>query len=519
MSYSFSVFLDAVRLPSPPEASHRFQALWNLGRVEGAEGATSFVGAATGSNDIVFRHEATFEANLVTDHLLHISVVRIPHEMLPQEKEVVGVLVMDLHAHRPKGGESVSRQRATVPMSLCDPPLLMRIGVSCTSLRASSLGMGSGAVVGGASSQPRARSATPGGGQSDYYNYPTHHQPHALSSPLPLPPQNAPEFDESAMEVARLRAAVQSLTNANRQLRDENTLLRTAVQRARAEPSYSYGGGGNHVARGTSPMPPTPRAASPPHPQPTDPDQMTILQAEIAVLQRGLSAAKDRLRQGEATEAELRAELKSLLLTSQFQTQEIQRLERDLTRAEEQKHFNHEARTMEQRKELNEMSLKLRSAMEEANTSNVARERLVREHEQLQRDFEAAQRRREVAEASNQVQSRAFHAREQSLTEALDAAKAELETLHAYAAAANDRCRDVSKIVESQAAILVKKNGKIRALQSLLESRSLLDKAAAAQSNNGRRPNASSSSQSTGQKLDPNSTLDALTTSKIGEML
>ena len=196
-------------------------------------------------------------------------------------------------------------------------------------------------------------------------------------------------------------------------------------------------------------MPPTPRAASPP--QTTDPDQMTILQAEIAVLQRGLSAAKDRLRQGEATEAELRAELKSLLLTSQFQTQEIQRLERDLTRAEEQKH---------------------------------------------------------VAEASNQVQSRAFHAREQSLTEALDAAKAELETLHAYAAAANDRCRDVSKIVESQAAILVKKNGKIRALQSLLESRSLLDKAAAAQSNNGRRPVASSSSQSTGQKLDgPTSSL------------
>lgn len=128
--------------------------------------------------------------------------------------------------------------------------------------------------------------------------------------------------------VARLRALVSTLTAGSDQLRDENTMLRRAVDRARAEADLA---GASPVARGESSEAAGADGAAA--------DQETLqrvrrerdtLKNDLGVAQRGLFSAKEQLRVMINKDDEHKKEAAKLTKERVFQAEENGRLAKEL---------------------------------------------------------------------------------------------------------------------------------------------------------------------------------------------
>lgn len=505
MALEFNVLIDAIRLPpalttrcadvgsvSSTSAKYRYQVTWSAGRQEGAEGAT--VALTPSEEEVLFHHDVAFRAPNPPDRLLQLTVLQFRNDPRnasgslgrtteDKEKSVVGVLVIDLNAHVPKPGSMQSKQRATLAVSLCpfDPPLMVRLAVESTR---SHLPYDFNEERRLAADE-RRRSASRARSVSQQSSTPTGASTPVVP-PLQLTAPPAPVavelLDDVAMEMARMKAALQSITASNRQLRDENSLLRTAVQKAREEPSYTFVGN-QRVSRpaGSTPAPETPLESPPPRP-PSEgvasshhiADTHSILEAEVAVLQRGLQAAKAKLKEKDETEAELRAEIKSLTMTNQFQSEDIVRLEQELERYESQQQ---EAISVDElKRSLLEVQSKNRVLSAELQTEERLRAKLSDDFKSLKKEYDACVRRREESLAEEIERRNAHTSLVQQLESRLDKAAQEVEKLHRATTEANGRCEAVAKIVAAQSKIIENKNSKIRALKALLDGSELLKK-------------------------------------------
>lgn len=537
-------------------ATYKYQVTWAAGGGKHAseEGATLALANSDGG-EVLFHHEALFRTPKTPDRLLQLTVLQIrnpttagvassstsmagtpragSHGAASDERTVLGVLVIDLNAHVPKTAAVTSKQRATLALSLCsyDPPAMIRLEVESTKSHLpydpeledrrlldarrrsasrqrsvppqqhhqdpSSSDTATTALPsrgGSMMSPPIAGPATPR--TLDYHtgvHTPQHHQQGRGHSAATIV-SGEELLDNDTLELARLKAALHTLTNANKHLRDDNTLLRNAVQRAREEPNYtyqvqrqssvastSYKGdvsttGGEDVVGGISPEPRIPSTSS--HQQNAIADNTAILQAEIAVLQRGLTAAKERILQKDLLEQDLRAEIRSLHQTNTFQAEDIVRLEDEVRRinTKERQLADDEAELHQQKRLVLELQARSRLLAVELQNEEHLRGKLDEEHKSLRKEYDHVIKRRQQSEEEDALRREAHRSLVQQLEVRLSKAQDELEGLHKYAAEANERCHSIAHIVESQSKIIETKNGKIRGLKTLLEAQDIYKK-------------------------------------------
>jgi DNA repair exonuclease SbcCD ATPase subunit len=313
------------------------------------------------------------------------------------------------------------------------------------------------------------------------------------------------------MEMTRLRAAVSTLTASNRELRDENLLLRNSVQRAREEPSYTY----VHSRPGVqTPQAPIVASVSPPpneplrreKNEPSNPsareksssrkgsveaaerppiesrdlidfsDQVSILRAENAVLQRGLTAAKERLREQDRIDSELRAEVDSLVAANRFQSEDIRRLEEEVHRLSTHRssigRFEAEQTTVA----LHDTLSRLRSVQIEADNAIRQNKSFAERIQELENELSVANRRREEELNTRQVIQEASEVQRKVYETKLQQAQREMEKLHKFGEEMVSRCKGIAEIVDAQSKILEKKNTKIQTLQALHRANEYLDR-------------------------------------------
>jgi hypothetical protein len=547
MSLEFKILIDAVKLPAalarpPPQtstsATFKYQVTWaaGVGKHASEEGATLALASSEGG-EVLFHHEAMFRTPKSPDRLLQLTVLQIRNPTTPRgspsssgdERSVLGVLVIDLNAHTPKTAAVTSKQRATLALSLCsyDPPAMIRLEVESTKSHLPY----DPELEDRRLLDARRRSA------SRQRSVPQHQDPGAaahtvsappsvasrggsLLSPLPLQPQSTPRtleyhnpvssgntpyrghssgtvtsgedlLDNDTLEIARLKAALHTLTNANKHLRDDNTLLRNAVQRAREEPSYTYqvqrqgsvastsykaDASAGDESFAISPEPRLPPNTT--HQQNAVADSTAILQAEIAVLQRGLAAAKERILQKDLLEQDLRAEIRSLHQTNTFQAEDIARLEEEVRHmtSKERQLDRDEAELQQQKRTVLELQARSRLLAVELQNEGHLRGKLDEEHKALRKEYDHVIKRRQQSEEEDALRRGAHKALVVQLELRISQAQEELESLHKYAAEANERCRSIANIVESQSKIIETKNGKIKGLKSLLEAQDIYKK-------------------------------------------
>lgn len=558
MSLEFKVLIDAVKLPpalarpSPQtstSASYKYQVTWTAGGGKHAseEGATLALANSEGG-EVLFHHDALFRTPKSPDRLLQLTVLQIrnPSSLSPtprggsqalspsagggDERTVLGVLVIDLNAHTPKTAAVTSKQRATLALSLCsyDPPAMIRLEVESTKshLPYDPEAEDRKLLDARRRSASRQRSVPQDTSDSSASAPPVASRGGSLLSPLPLPPQITPRtldypnyqhsgrrspprghsagtitsgedlLDDDTLEIARLKAALHTLTNANKHLRDDNTLLRNAVQRAREEPNYTYqvqrqasvastsykadvsATGDENLAISPEPRGPVVISQNTTHQQNAIADNTAILQAEIAVLQRGLAAAKERIQQKDFLEQDLKAEIRSLQQTNQFQAEDIARLEaevRHITSKERQLDHD-EAELQQQKRTVLELQARSRLLAVELQNEEHLRGKLDEEHKALRKEYDHVIKRRQQWEEEDALRRGAHKALVVQLELRISQAQEELESLHKYAADANERCRSIAHIVESQSKIIETKNGKIKGLKSLLEAQDIYKK-------------------------------------------
>lgn len=566
MSLEFRVLIDAVKLPpglllhahqtTSTSAQYRYQVTWNAGQSASAEGATLCL--APTDTEVLFHHEALFRTSTTPDRLLQLTVVQVSNinngsrtprsaggvngsSTLEERRVVIGVLVIDLNAHVPKTGSMTSQQRATLAVSLSpfDPPAMIRLAVesvrSHTPFDAEAEERKAiDARRRSASRQRSVSNSRPVSPARHVVPYlpisPATYVDPEMVSPAPLAVVDERLLNEDNLEIERLRAALNSVNTVNKQLRDDNTLLRNAVQRARAEPSYTY-----EVQRsdksslndrldtsgragGEPLMSPAPHVPSSVSTQSLDSDAVTILQAEVAVLKRGLAAAREKIKLHEAQEHDLRAEIESLSMANTFQLEDIARLEDDVRRLQstEQQAVDDGAALSVQKKLVAELQAKSRLLAAELKNEESLRGKLTDEHRTLQKEHEYLLKRRQQAEDDDALRREAHKDLIDQLEGRLAKAHKELETLHQYAADGNQRCHSIAHIVESQSKIIEEKNGKIRSLKSLLEAQDVYRKMAERSSTKGNKLNNHRNHSSGASSPSASTTTPGRTSGRVG---
>ena len=326
--HEFSVSVDAVRFPAEHHPSGPVQLRWFLN--DATKGASAAVQASGPEAAFLFSAKFGVESKGIITQLLQISVVEVVEHS--GETKLCGVLMVDLNAHTPKPPRKLSKQRATLNMARCPypQPLLIRLTLECAPAVPPSLGSP------GAGGLPRG-----GVGSLSPLPRPIGSDPHAGSPPPPAshdattPVRRVAAADLSGLtddptvaNVARLRALVSTLTAGSDQLRDENTMLRRAVDRARAEADLA---GASPVARGESSEAAGADGAAA--------DQETLqrvrrerdtLKNDLGVAQRGLFSAKEQLRVMINKDDEHKKEAAKLTKERVFQAEENGRLAKEL---------------------------------------------------------------------------------------------------------------------------------------------------------------------------------------------
>ena len=238
-------------------------------------------------------------------HLLQLSIVSASGSAL------YGVLMIDLNAHVPKPPAKVSRQRATLTMSRCQgaQPMLLRLMMegSPIAMTAASVGAAVSALASASSSRSLVSTAKAHPGAAI-----------AASGQVGSPLDPA--------QMLKLRALIATLTAANDQLKDENATLRRGAREARLEPDYTFSPSDarQQGRSGAAVIEQLRREIE------DSLAEKTTLLAEAAVMQKGLSNAKDQLRAAMGREEEGKRELAALQKRNAFLVEEVDRLEKSI---------------------------------------------------------------------------------------------------------------------------------------------------------------------------------------------
>ncbi len=399
--------------------------------------------ASPNGDEVVFDYSAGLLVDLgaPTSKLLQLSVIR--HGGGAAD-ELIGILLIDLSAHVPKPPQQSSRQRATLAMSRCpyQPNVMVRLMVE-TAFVESPLRVGLGGRA-GSSSRARSGSAVGGDRVVDTAPEPAHHE-----------------------ELERLRASLATISATNKHLRDENALLKVAAQRAREEPGYTYQA--LRDAGGRPQQSPTP-TANLARSNLEDLQSMDVMRAEIAVLQRGLSAAKAQIREDKLVEEELRLEVESLVKTTRFNMDEIRRLEQEVEASRGTRALAAESHSSAQalRAQLLDAQDTNRDQRRELETAKKDVEVLRASLDEADRALRIELEKRKKLEADCNMQIQSARAEADRAKAALQVGQQELSSLHRYCTELGERWKSVADVVEAQRHSIEKKNERILELRSLL---------------------------------------------------
>ena len=454
-----TLVIDAVKVPAAALARGvTFSVQWSYGAEIGETAASS-----PASDEVIFDHPVSFPVDLaVAAKLLQLSVLRHQqHIDVSGGGEVIGILFIDLNAHIPKPPQLSSRQRATLAMSRCpyQPSVMVRLMVETTVQPSAALGASSPWTA----STPHQHVVASGRGTS----LPAARRSVSLTRP------------DEAEEVERLRGTLSTLSAANKNLRDENALLKVAAQKAREEPGYTYqalrdsgSGSGQHHS---SPPNGSVGGGARKFRDVNDPNAIDVMKAEIAVLQRGLHAAKEQIREDRRIEEDLRQEIDSLVKTNRFSLEEVQRLEREVESSRASRNIAAESQSsaqsvrnqlLELQDRFRDLSNNLAATRRDLDVSRTSCDEL--EH---MLKLEIEKRKKLESDCAMQVQSATAEA--DRAKAALQVGQQELSGLHRYCTELGERWKAVVGVVESQKHSIERKNERILELRSLLRGQQL----------------------------------------------
>ena len=354
-------------------------------------------------DDVTFNINVSFRlppGSSPINHLLQLSVAERLHS--DAAVDIVGVLMMDLNVHVPRDTDKKSRQRATLQLSRCSyvPAVLMRLMVECS-----------------------------------------------LNAVTPLPPP--------AIMMAQEKEAVSdgydtsTLLAVNKQLNDDIALLRRALRAAKEEPNHTY--------------PPTTVVAVV-APTPMDAEELMMVRAEMVVVQRGLSAAKEQIKGKAVMEAELRQEIESIATTNRFYIDEVARLEAALRCASNKQGGMHTQTVSE----LRSAQAHVKDVVEELHKQNAVNQVLKEKCNRVQQESHESGVASKHAEQRAERQLVIAHEANQKLREALQKSVGEIQTLRSYCTDTVSRAERLQVAVEQQHQLLDRRKKKILELRGIL---------------------------------------------------
>lgn len=458
-SYEFTIHVDAVKhVPIAPDT--RYQARWFLNDDrKGTSAVTSKVGDEV---SFMFADRFVVDTRGIITQLLQVSVLEVNTQT--DESRIAGVLMIDLNAHVPKPPRTSSKQRATLSMSRCPfpTPLLVRLTLECAlntnpvpTPGAPSPVPSRGPSISAISPLPRAVADASRGvsmaSRDGSVNTPVADRRAESTRDALERAASTAAFDETAAQFGKMRDVVSSLSAANDQLRDENTLLQRALDRARNEAEYTFStkemdSFANETQPGFDGVQPAAAGSA------TEED-MRILKAEMAVLRRGLAAAKDSLRQAMDKEKELRKEISALTRGKAFHADEAKRLQADLdaARASQTKDVSAElSATREMLVSSQQMCRDLRAMV---NSSDTLTESLKKELALARKDATEADNRRHEAVRIAEQRATEAESRAERAAAALRLGQQELVKLHSYGVQMNQQLtQTLGKLNEERAA-------------------------------------------------------------------
>ena len=382
------------------------------------------------------------------------------------ERELAGVLMIDLNAHVPKPPSKSSRQRATLHMSRCPgpKPLLIRLTVNCVPTTAPAR-----AVV----APQRAPTTTARPSDSS--------QQRSSTSPAP---QSAPSADVQD-HINRLRATITTLSSANEQLRDENTVLRQAANRARDEPDYTYFGSGGR-GPSASPIP-----QSPAHSHAAEESEalqahlqteIRTLNAELAILQRGMQSAKEQIRNAAQREENYEREISMLNREKKALEDEVHRLRGDAHNVNlryeaalgiTSEDPNQVASLRETLTATQQMNRDLKAMLD---TSQAQERDTADSLLEVKQEVVQAERKYKTALELHQKREQEALARADAAESALRAAEAQCKELHAYCITVHNKCKLLMKALEHEKQINERRKRKNVDLKAMLRAHAIAER-------------------------------------------
>jgi hypothetical protein len=505
--HKFSLTVEAIKnvpVVGPHGDGTTYSLSWHYDDLR--QGATSEI-TPTG-DEVVFNYSTEFVAEHqgAISRLLQVNVVAIRSS---GDRELGGVLMIDLNAHVPKPPSKLSKQRATLNMSRCtgSKPLLIRLSISGAPTTAP--------PSGGMRSAPSSR------GHS-LQSSPAVANLHLSRGPSP-PPQHgtgagggaAMGEDALAEQLHRLQATVSALSAANDQLKDENTLLRMQSQKGRVEPDYTYtgGGGGGGVSASQSsltfatplshPLQATGSGVARSNsvsPAPINPvtqgilafeaeeqiaklqTEIKTLNAEIVILQKGLQSAREQIKLTVDREEKAQRDVTTLLRNNRALEDEIARLK------------GHE-HVVNQRYETalgimgtsTDEVLTNREVMVSTQAMNRDLRAMVDSLENSNKDLQRqlSETRKQIADNDRKTQLTItqYQTREQEATLRADRAESMLQALqaqnkqlHDYCCMANERCKQLSTALSAEHEVAEKRKKKVNDLRAILSAHVAIEK-------------------------------------------
>jgi hypothetical protein len=471
--YSVGLQIEAVK-HVPLDSASRFQVRWFLN--DGLKGASDVFPRVGDEVSFGFNSRFTVEARGVITQLLQLSLVELPASGQPPT--LAGVLMIDLNAHVPKPPKTVSRQRATLAMARCpyDPPVLIRVSLECSPADA----VGPPSAGRGASASPQMSTASPvpraPGAQTSSASQPRGGSAAPCGGGQQQPQQGiSPEI--SRMEQERTAAVVSSLSSANDQLRDENLLLRRAIENARREPDapaavtqlesiarsidesrYREDADADaDAAEEAGGVSDGRESSAGRRGQRTLREQLDEAQVENATLKKGLGAAKESLRQMIDKERELRQQANNATRAKTFLESELEKLQRELdterqrgrsaAQDAESEMGGELATTREMLASSQQMARDLRAMVHSADT---LADSLKRELAAAKKDAAEASARAQDATRIAEQRAQEAEARAARAADAVETGQLELNKLHRYCVDVSNRLKAATEALASE---------------------------------------------------------------------